>query len=277
MVSKIGIIGLGSVGKANEHALGFYHTVLGYDIRGEYDWKSILETDMVLVCVDTPIGEDGRLNCSHVTEVLHKLHADAYQNPVVIRSTVRVGYMDNATKMFPDLHLVYMPEFLRERSRLQWAVCPDRLVFAGAKEDIIKVLEAFDWVEDAVIIEMDFKSAEVGKLAHNAFIATKVSFTNEIEDLCTKLGADPHDVMEVVTADRRIKSKEHLRPHFGPYEGKCVPKDTIELMNATEDAPLLRTVHEVNERVKKEEMNDIKEPVPSFVQKATRSPPGGME
>ena len=66
---------------------------------------------------------------------------------------------------------------------------------------------------------MTFREAELGKLAHNAYIATKVSFTNEIEQICNEQGADPEEVMSVVSADRRVGSREHLRPGLGPYEG----------------------------------------------------------
>ena len=97
---------------------------------------------------------------------------------------------------------------------------------------------------------MDHRSAEVAKLAHNGFIATKVSFTNEIENICEELNADPVSVMSVIWSDRRVKSKEHLRPHMGPYGGKCVPKDTRELMNASSRTVLLKAVEAVNQAKK---------------------------
>lgn len=249
---KVGIVGLGYVGGALKHALDFFFEVSGYDIKGKYDWTKILASDIVFVCVPTDGGKDGRLDCSQVTNVLEKLRKDDYTGIVVIRSTLRVGYMEFATKSFPTLRLVYSPEFLRQRSRLQWTVNPDRIVMSGKEEDVKKALEFFRWAEEAEILVMDYRSAEIGKLANNAFIATKVSFTNEIQSICEKLGADPEKVMSVIMTDRRVRSKEHLRPYLGGYGGSCIPKDTMELITSAGNPVLLSAVNEVNKKAKKE-------------------------
>src|SRR5690606_3832247 len=101
-------------------------------------------------CVPTPEGGDGRLDCSIVESVLSKLSASRYAGIVVIKSTIGVGFMDEAVTEYPDLRLVYMPEFLRERSNFTWFVNPDRLVFSGNEEDVEEVLQYFTWVEDDV-------------------------------------------------------------------------------------------------------------------------------
>jgi UDPglucose 6-dehydrogenase len=245
--ARVGVIGLGTVGKTLAHALSWYHNVVPYDVKGDYDWEPILGTDVVLVCVPTPLGPDGRLNCGNVDDVLNRLQDGDFRRPVAIRSTVKVGYMDQAVSAHPDLRLVYFPEFIRERSRLQWTVCPDRLVLAGDERDVRIVLNVFEWVEDAPTLRMSFSEAELGKLANNAYIATKVSFTNEIERICQMYGADPEKVMQVVAADRRVASREHLRPNRGPYDGPCIPKDTHELMIAGGGAPLLVAVEQVKD------------------------------
>ena len=247
---KIGIVGLGTVGSVLKHVLGFYYEVVGYDIVGKYDFGEILNTDIAFICVQTNIGTDGRLDCSHVTEVLNRLSDSNYLGVVVVRSTLSVGYMEFATKAFNGLHLVYSPEFLRERSRMQWTVCPDRIVISGSEEDIKSVLKCFEWVEDAEVLVMDHRSAEIAKLANNAFIATKVSFTNEMAAICRKLGGNSDSVMGVISTDRRVKSNEHLRPSMGAYGGKCLPKDVLELITAAENPPLLSAVHQVNEATK---------------------------
>lgn len=244
---QLGVIGLGNVGNALRHTLSFYHDTVGYDIRMDSPWRPILETDAVFVCVSTPEGADGRLDCGNVRDVLSRLATDGYGGLTVVRSTVRVGFMDGASRAFPRLRLVYFPEFLRERSRLQWSVCPDRLVVGGDPTNCERVLSYFDWVEEAPRLQMTFRDAEIGKLAHNAFIATKVSFTNEIERICREKGADAEQVMSVVAADRRVGSKEHLRPGLGPYAGSCVPKDTHELRLAGSNPVLLTAVEAVNE------------------------------
>ena len=244
---RVGVIGLGAVGKTLAHTLSWYHDVVSYDKKGDYHWEPILSTDLVLVCVDTPLGPDGRLNCRNVDDVLNRLQDGGFAQPVAIRSTLKVGYMAQAVATHPKLRLVYFPEFIRERSRLQWTVCPDRLVLAGEEGDVRAVQGVFEWVENAPTLRMSFSEAELGKLAHNAYIATKVSFTNEIERICEMYDADPENVMQVVTVDRRVVSQEHLRPNKGPYNGSCVPKDTHELMMAGGGAPLLAAVEQVKE------------------------------
>lgn len=244
--ARIGVVGLGAVGKAFAHAMSWFHDVVGYDIKGSYQWDPILTTSTVFVCVSTPESAGGRLDCGNVEAVLRRLSLGKYPGIVVIRSTLGVGFMDGATERHPTLRLVYSPEFLREKSRFQWSANPDRIVLSGSPTDIEQVRRLFFWVENATTLAMSYKEAELGKLAHNAFIATKVSFTNEIQGICARYGANPDNVMSVVTSDRRVVSREHLRPGLGPYSGSCVPKDTRELMNAGGETPLLHAVEQVN-------------------------------
>lgn len=248
----LAVIGLGKVGSALLSVLGNYHPVSGFDIVGEHSWQSVLESAIAFVCVQTPGADDGRLDCQHVYEVLERLSADGYAGVVTIRSTVRVGFMEEAVRRFPDLCLVYFPEFIRERSRFAWTANPDRLVIAGPKQAVDEVLAAFDWVDDDVprLRMKSYRDAEIGKLVHNAYIATKVSFTNEVEQISLEQGADPEEVMSVVWADRRVLSREHLRPGLGPYGGSCVPKDTHELRTVAGNPLLLSAVERVNERAR---------------------------
>ncbi|KAA0008940.1 MAG: UDP-glucose/GDP-mannose dehydrogenase family protein [Thermoplasmata archaeon] len=248
---KIGVIGsMGTVGRVVKHVFSyFYPDVVGYDIKGEGSWRDILDCDILFICVPTP-EKGGRLDCSIIEKILNDL-AGIFNGIVVIKSTVKVGFMDEMQEKFPELRLVYMPEFLREKSAFQWFVNPDRIVIAGEKKNIEKVLEIFTWLEgDIPILVMDFKAAEIAKLAHNAFIAVKVSFTNEIEMICRKFNVNPEDVMRVIWEDRRIKNSAHLRPGIGPYGGKCVPKDTKELINAYGNSILIKAAEIVNEKFK---------------------------
>lgn len=246
-MARVGVIGLGSVGSSVMHGMSLYHESYGYDITGDYEINEVLNSEAVFVCVPTPEGEDGRLDCSAVDAVLESLSSHNYTGIVVIKSTIKVGYMEYANSKHPDLKLVYMPEFLRERSRFTWFLKPDRLVISGKETEVGKVLSLFYWVNDAKIIHTDHRSAEVGKLAHNAYIATKVSFTNQMELISNELEANSNSVMEIVSSDRRVISNEHLRPGLGPYGGKCVPKDTEELINAASNTELLKSVKFVKE------------------------------
>ena len=243
---SIGVVGLGSVGTALKHVLSFYHECYGYDIDGRGNWEDILGAAVVLVCVDTPEGKNKRLDCSNVDNVLERLLESSYSGVVAIKSTVRVGYMDFAIQKFRNLRIVYFPEFLREKSTLQWTVNPDRLVLAGNADDVTTVLSYFAWVESAKNIVVSFRDAELGKLAHNAFIATKVTFANEMERISLELGADPEKVLEIVWSDRRVGSPEHLKPYRGAYGGKCVPKDSDELETAG-DSKFLGMISSMND------------------------------
>ena len=143
--------------------------------------------------------------------------------------------------------MVYMPEFLREKDAIEWFQNPDRLVAGGSPEDIDEALSCFDWVPDSVPrLVMTFLEAEIGKLAHNAFIATKVTFTCEVERLCRTFDANPNTVMQVVSSDRRVQNPAHLTPGLGGFDGKCVPKDTQALKSLDVDTPLLDTVCELS-------------------------------
>jgi UDPglucose 6-dehydrogenase len=248
---KIGIVGLGSVGSALMHVLSYFFKddVTGYDIEGDYAWENVVQTDIVFICVSTP-EKERRLDCSSVTDVLERLERSRYRGVCAIKSTLRVGFMESARAAFPGLRLVYSPEFLREKSRLQWSACPDRIVISGDERDVEVVEQVCRYAEDAKMIITDDRSAEVGKLAHNAFIACKVSFTNEMERISEKLGANPASVMGIIHADRRVKSTEHLQPGLGPYAGKCVPKDTAELRNAAGDSFFLDAVEKVNDETR---------------------------
>lgn len=245
----VGVIGLGSVGRSVKHGFSYYYPTRGYDILGDYSWEVVLESSILFICVPTPEGQDGRLDCNIVTDVLKKLSRDGFNGIVVIKSTVGVGFMGKNIQQYPELRIVYMPEFLREKDSFSWFIAPDRLVISGDPDDIGETLEYFNWVDEKTPrLRMSHREAEIAKLTHNAFIAVKVSFTNEIETICRDNHADPEKVMSVIWADRRVKSKEHLRPNLGPYGGKCVPKDIRELMNASNSSILLRAAEKVNKQ-----------------------------
>ena len=247
---SIGIIGLGSVGKALKAVMGYFYDVAGYDIIGQYNWDAILNCEAVFICVQTPESINGRLDCSHVSDVLDKLNEATYAGIIVIKSTLRYGFMDQASKKYPNLKLVYSPEFMSEKNAFAWTANPDRIVLSGKKEHIDYVESLYFWADAAKIIRTDYKSAEIGKLAHNAYIAVKVTFTNTMEAISLSHGANASDVMRIVYSDRRVGNSAHLEPFKGPYRGKCVPKDTAELISAFgEQAGMLKIVDEINDRL----------------------------
>jgi len=247
---KIGVIGLGIVGETILHVMKFFHDeVKGYDKYKPSDlFVDICDTDIIFVAVPTN-DKNGRLDCSMVIDVLEKLEANPYSGVICIKSTVGVGFLDKARKF--NLRIVYMPEFLHERTRLADFVSANYFVMSGKKEDLNRVKEALFWVDDDKFFIVDDRTAEIVKLAMNAFAATKISFVNEIKKICDKVGADAKIVMEILRKDKRCGG-EYTDPARGPYRGKCLPKDTRELMNCTKVSVLLKAVEEVNERTKRE-------------------------
>ena len=232
----VGVVGLGSVGQAalstfSEH----FHTV-GFDIDGRGDWGEILASNLAVVCVPTNATNDAQLDVSHVMNVAEKLAADAFSGLMIVKSTLQPGTMDAINEMHPSLRVAYAPEFLREKDALEWFQAPDRLVYSCASPDEQMLLEYFSWIDESVPrIRMKHLEAELGKLAHNAYIATKVTFTMEIERIADLFGVDPGPIMETVWRDRRVMNPAHLTPRLGGFAGKCVPKDTAALANLDPD------------------------------------------
>ena len=245
--TTVGVVGLGSVGEAafstfSEH----FHTV-GFDIDGRGDWNEILASDVVVVCVPTNATADEQLDVSSVMEVAEKLDTGTFSGLMIIKSTLQPGTMDTINKQYPSLRAAYAPEFLREKDAFEWFESPDRLVYSCSSEDETMLLEYFAWIdEDIPRIRMLHLEAELGKLAHNAYIATKVTFTVEIERLADLLGVDPEPVMETVWRDRRVMNPAHLTPRLGGFAGKCVPKDTAALARLDPDSESL--LHSLSKR-----------------------------
>jgi UDPglucose 6-dehydrogenase len=228
---------MGSVGNAVLKGMEAHHGVVGYDIDGRGEWDAILQAKAVIVCVPTDLSQNcNNLNMGPVQEVAARLEENSYKGLVIYKSTLNVGTMDDLVARHPQIRLVYMPEFLREKDAESWFADPDRLVASGDDGDVEEALSLFEWVASTVPrMTMKHMEAEIGKLAHNAYIATKVTFTCEIERLCLLHDVDPHPVMETVWRDRRVLSSAHLMPGLGGFDGKCVPKDTRALASIDYD------------------------------------------
>ena len=199
----------------------------------------------------------------NVIDVCSKLSEDEYSGVVVVKSTLHPGTMDMMESEYPNLRLTYMPEFLREKDAVEWFAEPDRIVISGEQEDVKLVLSSFEWVPESIPrLRMKHLEAELGKLAHNAYIATKVTFTCEIERIAKEFGVDPYPVMESVWTDRRVRNSAHLTPGLGGFDGKCVPKDTAALSSVDRDPDSILKILEERgskEAVERRNMNQLSE------------------
>jgi len=244
---KLSIIGLGSVGSAAYSTLVRQFETVIYDIDGRGSWDNVLGSNVVLVCVSTNGSTNGSLDMSSIYSVMDRLAQSSYGGLIIVKSTVQPRTIDNIKKIHPNLRLSYVPEFLREKDAKDWFGNPDRIVYSCDESDESVLLECFRWVDIGVPrIKMSHLEAEFGKLAHNTYIATKVTFTCEIERICKLNSIDANKVMEVVWRDRRVNNPAHLTPYLGGFNGKCVPKDTLALV--TEDPDKDSILHKLYER-----------------------------
>jgi UDPglucose 6-dehydrogenase len=212
--------------------------------------------EVIYITVGTPSKEDGMADLSHVEDVAKRLAKYIKQHVViVIKSTVPVGtnhyikaLITKNTEQNVSFDIVSNPEFLREGSAVYDTFHGDRIVIGAESEKAASILEEINKPFGIPIYTTDIRSAEMIKYASNAFLATKISFINEVANLCEKLGANVEDVAKGMGQDKRIGS-QFLNAGIG-YGGFCFPKDTNALVqiagNVEHDFELLKSVIKVN-------------------------------
>src|SRR4030088_1117440 len=213
--------------------------------------KPVADADAVFIAVGTPSRRgDGHADLSYVYAAAREIAASlAGFTVVVTKSTVPVGTGDEVERIIrearpdADVAVVSNPEFLREGAAIRDFKHPDRIVVGLTDERAKKVMAEIYrplYLNQAPIIYTSRRTAELIKYAANAFLATKITFINEIADLCEKVGADVQEIARGIGLDNRIGSKFlHAGPGFG---GSCFPKDTRALVKIAQD-------HDVNLRI----------------------------
>ena len=224
----------------------------------------VAAADAVFIAVGTPSRRgDGHADLTYVYAAAREIAAalDGF-TVVVTKSTVPVGTGDEVERIIretrpdADIAVVSNPEFLREGAAIQDFKHPDRIVVGATDERARHVMaEVYRplYLNQAPILYTGRRTAELIKYAANAFLATKITFINEVADLCEKVGADVQEVARGIGLDNRIGSKFlHAGPGFG---GSCFPKDTLALIKTGQDfaAPLriVETVAAVNDTRKR--------------------------
>lgn len=225
---------------------------------------------IVFLALPTPPGENGAADLRYVLGVASQLGKLITDYKVIVdKSTVPVGTAEKVQKAIAEnfkgeFDVVSNPEFLREGVAVDDFMKPDRVVVGTTSERARKVMTDLyaPFVRQGnPVIFMDEKSAELTKYAANSFLATKISFMNEIAQLCERLGADVDMVRRGIGSDERI-GKRFLFPGIG-YGGSCFPKDVQALVMSSEevkyDFKILKAVEEVNELQKLHLLPKIKE------------------
>jgi UDPglucose 6-dehydrogenase len=233
------------------------------------DMGDVLERARLLFCcVDTPPTYSGDADLSRVQAVVAKL-GDESEHALVMKSTVPAGTGATIRRERPSLAYISCPEFLKEGSAVEDFLHPDRVVVGTDPGD--------EWAAEAVeelyrplggeLVRTDVASAEMIKLASNAFLATKISFINEIANVSEEVGADVTEVARGMGLDKRIGSS-FLQAGIG-YGGSCFPKDVSALKqlagNTGYHFQLLTSVIEVNELQKRRVMKKLEKHLGSLV------------
>ncbi|MEO1447934.1 MAG: UDP-glucose/GDP-mannose dehydrogenase family protein [Bacteroidota bacterium] len=217
--------------------------------------------DIIFLALPTPPTEDGSADLKYVLGVAHEIGQLLTDYRVIVnKSTVPVGTADKvraavATHTDREFDVVSNPEFLREGFAVQDFMKPERIVIGSRSEratEMMRRLYKPFVMSGNPILFMDERSAEVTKYAANSFLATKISFMNEIANLCERVGADVDNVRRGIGTDSRI-GKRFLFPGVG-YGGSCFPKDVSALFKTSQeysyDFKILDSVMDVNERQK---------------------------
>jgi UDPglucose 6-dehydrogenase len=216
-----------------------------------------ISPEMVFVCVGTPIGADGRTDLSQIFAVVDELCASSLDDSTIIvfKSTYPVGTTAEIKRRLKnhgrDFKVAFCPEFLREGSAVTDAFYPDRIVIGCDDDEVFEVLRNLfaPLVRNGnPILKTDFVTAELTKYVANAYLAMRISFINEVANLCEVLGGDINQLRSCVGSDFRIGLR-YFYPGAG-FGGSCLPKDLTSLISFSRDHDfdfrLARTVLDVN-------------------------------
>jgi UDPglucose 6-dehydrogenase len=228
--------------------------------------NALADSEVIFIAVGTPMGDDGSADLKYVLQVAQSIGENMTKHLVVVdKSTVPVGTADLVTQTIQnalDLRksdltfaVVSNPEFLKEGAAIKDFMHPDRVVVGADNDDamiLMRNLYAPFTLSNDRFIGMDVRSAEMTKYAANAMLATKISFINEIANICEKVGADVNHVRTGIGSDKRI-GYQFIYPGCG-YGGSCFPKDVQALINIANNhgynPELISSVESVNKAQK---------------------------
>tara|TARA_Y100000389_G_scaffold202183_1_gene246788 strand:+ start:305 stop:1129 length:825 start_codon:yes stop_codon:yes gene_type:complete len=248
-MSKIGIIGQGFVGNAVYQKFKKYYNISTYDLdssKSNSSEQKTLDNEIVFICLPTPMDEVGRCNTSIVENAVKRCSEFGITKTVVIKSTIPPGTTQSLNEKYPQLQVVFNPEFLTERNAIEDYNNQNRIILGGPRPSTTNLKRIFSKVfPKANIIKTDSTHAEMVKYLTNAFLSVKVSFANEIYQLCEGLNIDYDKVVEYATHDDRLGNSHWNVPgHDGDYGfgGHCFPKDLSALLYITQ---IMRTTNNV--------------------------------
>lgn len=217
--------------------------------------EAITNSDVIFIAVGTPSSADGNADLKYVFASAESLSPYLKENAiVVVKSTVPPGTLNKVEEIIDKTATVTyftasVPEFLKEGTAVYDTLNPDRIVIGAREQYSFKILEELHQPFNTTVIKVSPESAQMAKYSANAYLATRITFINQIADLCEKNGANIDEVVQAIGIDKRI-GKHYWYPGFG-YGGSCFPKDVKELAHYSrqvgEDGNLFNKITEINE------------------------------
>jgi len=224
-MNRLGIAGYGFVGQAHAQLFEDYHQVLVNDPDKEH-FADLQHADAIIVCVATPPDNNGHCDFTNIVDVIDK----APDVPILIKSTISLEGWRYINQQYPNKDIAFSPEFLRaEHAFTDFKYCREILI-GGKCVNFWQglLLQAFGNIN---ILHGDPEELILAKYFRNAFLATKVSFFNQIYDMCDAASIDYNSVKKFITMDSRIGNSHTDVTNQRGYGGHCLPKDTLALTN----------------------------------------------
>lgn len=208
-------------------------------LKTNYDLlDSVSDSDLIILALPTNFNESTKFfDTSQLDSVISKITEKNINSPILIKSTVPQGYTKRLQAQYPDFSIIFSPEFLREGNALEDNLNPSRIVVGNTELLGLKIAELFASFasNDPEIFLMESGEAEAVKLFSNAYLATRISFFNELDTFALASNLDSQSIIDGVTSDPRIGA-HYCNPSFG-YGGYCLPKDTKQLESDFGDLP----------------------------------------
>jgi len=244
---RIGIVGQGYVGSAVKEVFSKHYETNTFDLNGDCncrDMEELIDTsDVIFVCVPTPMRKDGSCDTSIVESVVHELNGLAITRQdanriIAIKSTIPPGTTNRLNQECEYISVIFNPEFLTEANFIEDFRNQSRIIIGGERPSTTKLRQVYSLAfPDARIVKTGSITAEMVKYFTNTFLATKVSFANEMKMICDHLDIDYDKVVEYSTYDDRLGKSHWAVP--GPdgklgFGGSCFPKDINALIKVAE-------------------------------------------
>lgn len=260
---KIGIVGCGVVGSAC--AFGFKklgHKVFEHDLKLNTKIDIVLDSQIVYLCVPTPMNEDGSCDASIVESVIKELYYKKYRGIVAIKSTVWPGFTESMERKYEALNFAFVPEFLRERCAITDFVELNKILVIGCNEPGIKGINAAYYIRCShgdypqAHLECSTTEAELIKYFHNTFNALRVTFANECRQICDSLGANYTHLKKALikssgVPDQYLDSNDEVLGWSSICWNKDIPALYHIIKTRQLDLPLITAIIPSNDKLKK--------------------------